>query len=104
MLRSKAKVQETLNMKIPLTLMDQDQFKRHQEEPQLEQEVVYRALPSRTKVNLRLLKKEHHFDLAHNMKVPNTKDQLLEAISENKTNCKKDKGPKRTSESQRNSK
>ena len=104
MLKSKEKVPETSNMKIPLTLMDLDQFKRHQEEHQLEQEVVCRDLLSKTKVNLRLLKKEHPFDLAHNMIAPNTKDQLLEAISENKTSCRIDKGPKQTWESQRNSK
>ena len=96
MLKSKEKVPETSNMKIRLTPMDLDQFKRHQEEHQLEQEVVYRDLLSKTKVNLRLFKKEHPFDLAHNMIAPNIKDQLLEVISENKTSCRIDKGPKRT--------
>lgn len=103
MLKNKEKVLETSNMKTPLTLKDLDQFKRHQEVPRWEQEVVCRAQPFKTKVNLRLLKKDNILDLAHNMKVPNTKDQLLEAISENKTRCKIDKETPRTSESLRNS-
>lgn len=82
-------------MKTHLILKDPDQSMRHQEVALWEQEVVFKAQLFKTKANLRLLKKDNSFDQAQRMKVANTKDQLLEAISESKTNCKIDKEPKR---------
>jgi hypothetical protein len=105
MLKNKGKDQETSNTKIHPILKDQDhQFKRHQEVPLSEQEVAYKALPSKTKVNLRFInRKVNNSDQVPSMKVANIKEQLLEAIFESKTNYKIDKVLKQMLGSQRNS-